>query len=294
MRAWRARSGGITFNKGDAWSDRPLDIPCSQCIGCRITKSREWAIRCVHEAQTHEENTFATLTYNDEHLPPGGSLNLRDWTLFAKRLRKKRGHLRYFQCGEYGDEDRAHHHAILFGIGFRDKVKWRYENNNWTYLSQELSDLWGKGFITIGDVSFQSAAYVARYTLKKLTPGQTQLSRANFKNRYERIDTKTGEVVSRKPEYATMSRAPGIGSAWLKKYRSDVYPSDEVIHKGKRFRPPSFYDEQLDEEERKIYKAKRLQQALKHEDELTGERLEIKEYIQQQKINLLKRNIKYK
>ena len=104
-----------------------VDLPCGQCIGCRIDKSRDWACRCYHEASMYDENCFVTFTYDDENLPENGSLtrgSQSDFTLFMKRLRKKvKKKIRYFQCGEYGDTTgRPHHHACLFGFDFEDKV----------------------------------------------------------------------------------------------------------------------------------------------------------------------------
>jgi hypothetical protein len=51
-----------------------LKIPCGQCIGCRLEYSRQWAMRCHHEASLHIFNSFITLTYDPEHLPQDGSL----------------------------------------------------------------------------------------------------------------------------------------------------------------------------------------------------------------------------
>lgn len=107
----------VVFNLNDGYGDLPVQIPCGRCIGCRLEHSRQWAIRCVHEASLHEENTFLTLTYNNEYVDPNFSLNKTDITNFLKRLRKNTGRkIRYFQCGEYGEQfHRPHHHVLLFG-----------------------------------------------------------------------------------------------------------------------------------------------------------------------------------
>lgn len=40
-----------------------------------------------------------------------------------------------------------------------------------------------------------------------------------------------------------MSRRPGIGSAWLDRYKSDVYPHDYVvIRDGIKVKPPKYFD----------------------------------------------------
>lgn len=226
----------------EGFVDRPVDLPCGQCITCRLAKAQAWATRAVHEAQMHERNCFITLTYDDEHLPEDGSLDVRDWQLFAKRLRKKVGPFRFLHCGEYGDNThRPHYHALLFGLDFhRDRKPWNYHgSSSQLWISDTLESTWGQGFTSIGPLTEQSAAYVARYTVKKATgPGGAE--------RYRRIDLTTGEEFYVRPDYATMSRRPGIGSSWLEKYHRDVYPSDQVVHNGRKLRPPEFYDRRLE------------------------------------------------
>ncbi len=230
----------ITFNFHNAYSDLPLAVPCGNCMGCQLAKSREWAIRCTHEAQMHEENTFVTLTYNEKNLPMlNGVPTLRpeDFTKFMKRLRQRRDNkLSYFQVGEYGALGRPHHHALLFGCGFRDATHWRRSGDFNIYRSKELENLWEQGNSEIGTVTYQSAGYLARYTMKQ----QRQLP-------------------GRKPEYLTMSRRPGIGNTWLQKYMADVYPSDEIItSQGIKLRPPRYYDEQLEKAQPQIMRELKL------------------------------------
>jgi len=185
------------------------------------------------------DNSFVTLTYDDDHLPDGGSLCLRDFQLFLKRLRRFAApdRVRFFHCGEYGEKfSRAHYHALLFGFDFADKR--RVEDSfsgHPQWMSEELDDLWSAGRATIGTVNFESAAYVARYVTKKVT-GEAA------KAHYTRVSKRTGEVVELRPEYATMSRRPGIGFEWFRKFATDVYPSDEVITRGKSAKPPRYYD----------------------------------------------------
>lgn len=291
LHPWRARGGGITFTQGDAWSDRPLDLPCGQCQGCRIDKSREWAVRCVHEAAVHDRNSFITLTFNDASLPENGSLDVRHWQLFAKKLRMKVGPFRFLHCGEYTDEMRPHYHAVIFGLDFMSDRKYfkKAKNGDPLYTSELLADTWGKGYCTVGEMNYETAAYVTGYILKKLTPGITEKSKEAYTNKYEHVNKRTGEVTLRKPEYITMSRNPGLGADWFQKYRDDVYPEDEVILKGRRFRPPRFYDNQLGEEELKTYKGKRARNVLEKADQITPERLETRERILEKKIQENKR-----
>mgnify|MGYP000188139432 FL=1 len=208
----RSASGkrGIVFNKRDGWADLPVTLPCGQCIGCRLERSRQWAIRCVHEASLHNENSFITLTYANEHLPAWNSLDKTTFPKFMKRLRKslQDKRVRYFHCGEYGDHTgRPHYHALLFGHDFPDKTHWAIRNGNPTWRSQELERLWPFGHSEIGTVTFESAAYCARYITKKVTGHAAR-------EHYEMVDKHTGELGRREPEYTTMSRRPGIGKGW--------------------------------------------------------------------------------
>ena len=151
----------------------PCTIPCGKCIGCRLAHSRQWAVRCVHEASLHERNCFLTLTFDDAHLPVSGSVSVRDVQLFLKRLRKALSYqnikIRFFACGEYGDKNlRPHYHLILFNYDFSDdRQLLRQTPYGPLYISDFLFRLWPYGFHTIGNVTFKSCAYVARYVTKK-------------------------------------------------------------------------------------------------------------------------------
>lgn len=235
----------LVFNPGPsaAWTGVAYKLPCGQCIGCKLERSRQWAIRCVHEASLHEQNSYITLTYDDRYLPMDGSLQVRDFQTFMKRLRKHihPQKIRFFHCGEYGEENgRPHYHACLFGYSPADRTFWKTERGNDLYVSDTLQQLWGLGHISIGEVTFESAAYVARYITKKITGARAE-------KYYE----------GRKPEYVTMSRRPGIAQPWLEKFKSDVFPSDEVIIRGKRMPPPRFYVSKLSDEEREQLKLAR-------------------------------------
>lgn len=216
-----------------------LTVGCGQCIGCRLERSREWAVRCMHEASLYEENAFVTLTYAPEHLPVGGTLDSSAFPQFVRRLRRRLGPrvVRYFGCGEYGDENaRPHYHAILFGVDFPDKVfSFTSGSGEKVYRSDFLDRTWGLGLTSTGAVTFESAAYVARYALKKRTGKGAQAH-------YESVDGATGEIVSRLPERSYMSLKPGIGQGWLQKYFDDVYPSDQVVSRGHIGPVPRYYD----------------------------------------------------
>lgn len=251
----------ITFRRSESWRGVKLDLPCGQCIGCRLERSRQWAVRCMHEASLYEDNSFATLTYDDEHLPRDVSLVVPrdidglhypgDFQLFMKRLRRSIApkRVRFFHCGEYGKATqengwiaRPHYHALLFGYSPPDKKFFSKRGDNSVYTSGELSTLWQKGHVVVGDVTFESAAYVARYVLKKVTGVGAQ-------NHYQ----------GRAPEYTTMSRRPGIGSRWYQKFKSDVFPLDRVVVRGSVARPPRFYDNILAREDRSTYELMKIQ-----------------------------------
>ena len=292
MQGYRSRADGktIVFNPTHGWVDRPLTIPCGQCVGCRLERSRQWAVRCVHEASLHEDNCFITLTYNNESLPEDGSLNKKHFQDFMKRLRKKYKNkkIRYYHCGEYGDKNfRPHYHAIIFGLEFDDQKLFTVNNGEKLYTSEKLEKLWPFGFSTIGTVTFESAAYVARYVMKKVNG-------KNAKNHYERVDSNTGEIYILVPEYNTMSRRPGIAAGWFDKYKDDVYPSDNIHLREKTFRPPKFYDkmyEHLMPNEMEKIKKQRMINMQKHATDNTSERLEVKEQVKNAQLNKLIRSI---
>lgn len=279
----------LVFNKKDGFEDLPVSVKCGQCIGCRLDRSAEWAIRCHHEASLWEENCFITLTYRDEDLPDPPSVNVRDFQLFMKRLRKKYSPktIRFFHCGEYGEMNRRpHYHAILFNHDFEDKKLWKLSNGLPLYHSQSLSDLWQLGFCSVGAATFQSAAYVARYIMKKVTGPMAAST-------YEHVCPQTGVISELTPEYVTMSRRPGLGKDWLSKYRADVWPEDFVVVDGKKFRPPRFYDDQIADEEtffRQI-KGRRIRRAKKHADNNTPDRRRVRETVQEARLNQLPRSV---
>ena len=289
LNAFRVFGGGISFNARHNNILECLKLPCGQCVGCRLERSRQWAIRCVHEASLYERNCFITLTYSDDHLPQDLSLDVRVFQKFMKRLRKRFGpRIRFYHCGEYGSKfGRPHYHACLFNFDFDDKVLFTERNGVHLYTSEALTELWPYGFSTVGTVTFESAAYVARYIMKKVN-GDAAADHYTFTHPV------TGMVYERKPEYTTMSRRPGIGSDWFDLYHSDVYPHDRVIMRGKSMRPPKFYDnryELLDPMGFDDLKQKRWEEGQKHIDNNTPDRLKVREKVQNLALERLPRTL---
>lgn len=279
----------VVFNRNDGYEDLPIILPCGKCIGCRLERSRQWAIRIMHESSLHEESCFVTLTYNDEYLPSNGSLVLNDFQKFMKRLRMefKDKKIRFFHCGEYGGKlGRPHYHVCIFGIAFNDRVC--YNNGEGVvYASPTLSKLWPFGFSSVGELSFESASYVARYITKKIT-GDKAIEH------YSNYDFDTGEIYSEKiPEYCTMSRRPGIGYEWIKRYMKDTYKDDKIIVRGKEMRPPRYYDmihELIDPEEARKIANKRKDLSSIDKNNLSMDRMEVREKCCKARLNLKKRS----
>lgn len=203
-----------------------LQLACGQCVGCKLRRSQDWAVRCVHEAQLHKHSIFATFTYDEEHVPVDYQLDYRDFQLFLKRLRKHFGQarIRFYMCGEYGTKLwRPHFHACLFGVRFDDTYQWKKD----LVRSPTLDRLWGKGIAPYGAVTLESAAYVARYMIVE-------------QERY--VIDEAGALHKRVREFTRMSLRPGIGARWLERFSSDVYPDGEVVVNGALQLAPRYYD----------------------------------------------------
>lgn len=260
---------------------KSIDLPCGRCVGCRLERSRQWAIRCVNEMSLWRINSYVTFTYHPDEVIYGGAehgiLYPRHLTLFWKRLRKFGAKFRYFACGEYGDEsNRPHYHAIIFGYDFKDKKYHSSKNGNHYYYSDTLNRLWGHGDCIIGNATFESAAYVARYVMKKRL-GATKESYGK-------------EGIT--PEFVVMSRRPGIGSEWYDKYESDIFPRDNLSVRGHPSVPPRYYTNRyaashpLDIED---VKSKRIERARENWEENEHKRLKVRERVKNRAIGSMSR-----
>jgi len=269
----------------------PLTLPCGQCVGCRLDRAKGWALRCAHEALSWDQKAFLTLTYNPANLPPGGTLYKKHFQDFMKRLRFHYANrkIRYYMVGEYGAKgDRPHYHAIVYGVDFEeDRVLLKKNRGNPLYRSPTLDRLWGHGFASIGNVTFQSASYCARYCLKKITGEQA-------KTHYQRVDTETGEIYQVLPEYNNMSLKPGIGQGFFEEYSEDIFPHDYCILEGKKVRTPRYYDRLLEKENPALLekvKLARKRNAKKQAANSTPERLAVRETVLDAKLSKLHREI---
>lgn len=287
--AWQCANKDVVFVSNLKRHDiiRELSLPCGQCIECRLNRSRKWAMRCMHEASIHEANSFVTLTYRDEHVPARGQLVYSDFQKFMRRLRKKLGPVSFYMCGEYGEQNwRPHFHACLFGKDFDDK-KYMATNGNGDklYTSDILNELWPYGFALVGDVTFQSAAYVARYCVQKRTGEEA-------KTWYARVD-KDG-VYQLVPEFNRMSLKPGIGKRFLELWKTDIYPHDYVIVNGVKCPPPRYYDKVLKREDgdkfEEIVMERERRARLRYEDE-KPDRLAAREAVTQARASILQRGM---
>lgn len=275
--AWMPLDGGAISFK-EVKNAREIKVNCNQCIGCRLRRQRDWAVRCYCESRMHpiDQCWFATLTYDDDNLPSDYSLNYRDIQLFHKRARKKLGSFRFFVCGEYGETTlRPHYHALYFGLDLPDARKSNgVRSKHDIYSSEQLEQCWGKGNVALGRISWQSARYTAGYILKKDSRDE----------RYERIHPVTGEICNVEREFGKMSLKPGIGATWFEKYYTDLNAGgiDGVVVNGTIHQTPKYFDALLvgiDPEMAEGLIADRVKEAVDNWENSTRERLAVREKV---------------
>lgn len=233
--------------------DTFIDVPCGKCLGCRLDQSKAWADRCMLELKYHASSYFLTLTYDDEHLPfsevvdddgcisYNNTLRKSDFQKFMKRLRKAfpEQHLRYFMCGEYGSTTyRPHYHCIVFGLSLNDLQIYKRSllGDNY-YTSNTLNSIWNRGFVVIGEVTYESCAYTARYVMKKANDS------IDFKHLYDTLNVE--------PEFTLMSRRPGIGRQYFEDNKHRLFDSDFIYIStedgGRKFKPPRYFKKLYDD-----------------------------------------------
>lgn len=189
---------------------------------CRITRTREWSIRIMHELDHwNAVGSFVTLTYDEEHVPINtcpaewscAPLVKDHLTRYIKRLRKSLGKnkIRYYAVGEYGEKhNRPHYHLIIFGLGPE---------------SEEIDEAWKYGIVYKGDVSYKSAQYVAAYVQKKL---------------YGKREKEYGDKI---PPYSVMSK--GLGKAFCDENSETLVDTLSVTINGKPAGLPRYYRKRL-------------------------------------------------
>lgn len=277
----------IVFNQAEGFRDLPVVLPCGRCIGCRLEYSRQWAIRCIHEAKLHEQNCTLTLTYAPEHLPPNLSLHKPDHQDFMKAVRhhlapKK---IRFFHCGEYGEKKkRPHFHTIIFGWFPTDLTRVEDTKSGFPqWQSKIVEKLWGKGRTTVTEMNFETAAYIARYVTKKM-----------------KHPDKAAHYQGRTEEYAAGSRKPGIGAEYAKKWLDEIYRNDSVMIKKLdgyvETPPPKFYDKILEKISPEMHKSvldKRKGDAwlMRDHPDSTWDRLKVRRIVHETKSRPFKRTI---
>lgn len=223
------------LEKADNWDDldyEEIAISCQKCTECLASKSQNWSIRNFCELhQSPSGNYFITLTYDNEHYPKNGSLELDHITKFLKRLRNHLGSFRYYYVGEYGETTkRAHWHLCLYGLDLDEtqyEVSPASKDGHTYYRHPKITSIWGKGNVEIGELNMSTINYVCKY-INKAVYGEQK------KERYKRISEK-GNVFYVKPEFGHMSKRPPLGSAFFEKYQSDYdHPDTDffVLPKG--------------------------------------------------------------
>lgn len=247
VKVWPALHGGRpVYSPSHSYAGAaPFHIPCNGCIGCNAARAAEWKVRLLLEARFHECASFATFTYANEHLPEDYSLSRRTVQLLNKRLRNAFGPFRFFFVGEHGDgansTHRPHYHAIFFGLPIRDAVPMEVSQSGLPqWESAALSAAWGMGRVTLGEFSGASASYIAGYVHKKL-------GRRADDERYRLVHPVTGEVCQVQPEFSQMSRRPGIGMQWFRRFEDTDARSDFLISLGgRKAAMPSYFRELVD------------------------------------------------
>ena len=322
LKGWKNEAGGISFRATEGTTK--MEVACGQCLGCRLDNSRMWAMRIVHESSLHEHshgNSFVTLTYRDRiecnaeqlrkgyYLPDDWSLQKSHFVNFMKRLRKHFDpqRIRFFQCGEYGSTckhglkldtvkcpvcttGRPHHHAALFNCSFLDREPYATNAAGETrYTSPTLEKIWRYGFVDVGELNFQTAAYMSRYILKKVNGNKAE-------DHYRNVDLETGELIQLEPEYITMSRRPGLARDWYSKFKDDVFPADDVpvVGVGVLKKAPRYYMEILKHEDAITHeeiKAVREEFRKQHAHEFTPSRLHDKYKVKKAQIETFSRSL---
>lgn len=256
----------------------PINLPCGKCINCRLEYARGWAVRCLHESKMHSANMFVTLTYDNDHIPSNWSLEPREFKLFIKRLymwafRRFGIQIRYYGAGEYGDQfGRPHYHVIIFGLWMPDAKFYSGGDDAKLYVSAALDELWGKGSCKIAEVNYKTAAYVARYVVKKVDGKKRE-------DGHYLVHDMDGVVTERHPEFSRQSRRPGIGAPYYEKYGKEIRTHDNIIVDGRPVPSIRYYDviaERVDVQRYRAIKALRAPSSVAEARDRKSEELRLR------------------
>lgn len=229
-----------------------FELPCGHCLGCREDQSREWSNRLLMESMYHDSVYFVTLTYDDDHIPIveqldedtgeyfiHSTLRKRDIQLFIKRLRRAcpNDSIRYYVAGEYGETtDRAHYHAIIYGLHLFDlQPCGRSETGNQYFTSETLSNIWRNGFVSVEPANEFTYKYVASYVTKKLGLHSNEAY----------------EEKGLQPPFSLQSLKPGIGYQYLVDHKGDIAYYDRIVlgnsNGSYQFVPPRYWYKKLED-----------------------------------------------
>lgn len=212
-----SRAQSQEFGKPKLNHEGDLVLPCGRCTECISKRAIEWATRAKHELSLHAENSFITLTYNDENLPSIHDIK-PEFQKFIKRLRfNTKQNIRYMVSHEYGSQTfRPHHHAIIFGWNpnLQKLHKYSPKSGEPLFRSPELETLWTHGFSSIGSANERSAYYIASYSLKG--------------KKHTLTDPKTGELITIS-DCMDASKRPAIGYNYFKKNIKQLIDSDQIL-----------------------------------------------------------------
>ncbi len=255
-----------------------IETPCNKCIACESLRSLKTAVQLHCELKMTEINNqdswFLNPTYNDEHLPLNGSVNLKHAQLFNKAIRNFRVKQYKSDCKkscndcktvcknisrltkyrnlyqfEYGGiTNRAHGHVTAFNLSIPDLIEVESKGNYKAYESETITKLWGKGNLKILNVTIGSCIYIASHHF------QDKLGKSSKIHKTPYIHPVTGKLVkSRSPEFSNRSNRPGIGKEFYKKFKSDIYPHDFIIIDGQKYPVPNYFDDLLKEDDPILY-----------------------------------------
>ena len=192
--------------------DWDYTLPCGKCAECLAQKSLEWSYRIMLESKDYKKNCFITLTYKNNPV----TLKKKDYQDFFKRLRKRIGKFRYFLCGEYGSKGkRPHYHAIIFGWFPEDAEPVLGSDY---YGSKILEEIWGLGFVSVGDLTQYDAKYCAKYMQKLQDVGPEVLQ-----------------------PFVSMSLKPGLGYNQFMQHKESYVNSDKIYYQGKYIKLPRYF-----------------------------------------------------